>query len=83
MVESYPPGGANLSSCQGTLVPPGEYNWTCADFGQPESTTQMANWSVQPILQSSHQKVPILFNGRLCPPKLPLPMRGSGVWTPI
>jgi len=42
-------------------VPPGKYNWTCASFGPLESTTQTANGSVQPFLQSSRQKVPILY----------------------
>ena len=37
--------------------PPGEYDWTCASFGPPESTTQMANRSVQPFLHSSQQSV--------------------------
>jgi len=30
-----------------------EYNWTCASFGPPESSTQMASWLVQPFLQGS------------------------------
>ena len=64
MVQSYSPGGANVPSREGTLAVPGEYNWTCAFFGPPESTTQTANRSVQPFLHSSQQKVPILYNGR-------------------
>jgi len=31
------------------IAPPGEYDWTCASFGPPESTTQTANWSAQPF----------------------------------
>jgi len=64
MVQSYLPGGANVPSHVGTLMTPGEYDWTCASFGPPESTTQTANQSVQPLLHSSQQKVPILNNGR-------------------
>ena len=42
---------------EGTLAPPAEYNWTCASFGPPGSTTQMANRPVQPFLHSSQQTV--------------------------
>jgi len=59
MVQSYSPGGANVLSRVGTLAPPGKYNWSCAFFGPPESTIQTTNRSVQPILHSSRQKVPI------------------------
>jgi len=62
----------------GTLAPPGEYDWSHASFGPLESTTQMANWSVQPFMASSWQKVPIVYNVRPCPPELPIPM---GIWT--
>jgi len=48
-VQSYSPGGA--PSYEATLAPPGEYDWTCASFSPPKSTTQTANWSVQPCLQ--------------------------------
>ena len=46
-------------SHEGTLAQPGEYDWTCAStsFGQPESTTQTANRSVQPFLHSSQPSV--------------------------
>jgi len=64
-------------SHEGTLAQSGEYDWACASFGPPESTTQTANRSVQPFLHSLWQKVPILCNGRPFPPKLPLPM---GIW---
>jgi len=40
MVQSYSPGGGNVYSHEGTLAPPGEYNWTCASFGLPDFTTQ-------------------------------------------
>jgi len=43
-------------------------------LGAPEATTQTANRSFQAFLHSSRQKVPILYNGRPFPPKLPLPM---------
>jgi len=59
---------------ESTLAPPGEYDWTCASFGPPQSTTETANGSVQ---HSLRQKVPILYNGRAYPPELPLPM-GDG-----
>jgi len=64
-----------VSSC--TWAPPSEYNWTCAFFGLLESTTQTASRSVQPFLHSWRQIVPILYNGRLYLPKLPL-LIGSG-----
>jgi len=57
----------------------GEYNWTCSSFGPPESITQTANRSVQPLLHSSPQKVPIINNGRPFPSKLPLIV--GGIWT--
>jgi len=65
---------------EGTLAPPGKYDWTCASFGPPESTTQTANRSVQPFLHSSRHKVPILYNGRPFPQKI-APSRG-GIWPP-
>jgi len=74
MVQSYSPGGANVASHVGILVPPGEYDWTCASFGPPESTPQTANRSVQPFLHSARQKVPIFNNGRPFPRKLPILM---------
>jgi len=56
----------------GTLTPPGEYDWTCASFGSPESTTQTANQSAQTFLHRSQHKVPILYSGRPFPSKMPL-----------
>jgi len=38
-------------------APPGEYNWTCASFSPPESTTETASWSVQSFLPCSLQSV--------------------------
>jgi len=32
MVQSYLPGGTNVPSHVGTLVPPGENDWTCASL---------------------------------------------------
>jgi len=55
-----------------SLAPPGEYDWTCASFGPLESTTQIANRSIQPFLHSSRQKVSILYNQRSFSQKLPL-----------
>jgi len=57
IVQSYPPGGVNVSFHNCTLAPPGEYNWTCASFGLPQSTTQTANRSVQPFLHRSRKIV--------------------------
>jgi len=57
MVQSYSPGGGNVLFHEGTLAPPGEYDWTCASFGPLESTTQTANRSVQPFLHNSPQKL--------------------------
>ena len=74
MVQWYSTGDGNVSLHKGTLAPPGEHDWTCASFGPLESTTDMANGSVQSFLHSLRQKVPILYNGRPYPPELPLPM---------
>ena len=49
------------------LVPAGEYDWTRETFGKPQSTTQTANQSVQLLLHSSWQKIPILNNGKPFP----------------
>ena len=57
-----------------TLAPLGKYDWTCASFSPLESTTKMANGSVQPFLHSLWQKVPMLYNGHPYPPELPLLM---------
>jgi len=40
MVQCYSTGDSNVSFHQGTLVPPGEYDWTCASFSPIESTTE-------------------------------------------
>jgi len=42
--------------------------------------TQTTNWSVQPFLHSSWQKVPILYNGRPFPQNCPSHWE---TWTPI
>ena len=79
-VQSYSPGCTNVPSTDGTLAPPGEYDWTYDFFGPPESTTQRANWLVQPFFHSSRRKVSILYNG----PPLPLKISSChwGIWTP-
>jgi len=74
MVHCYSTGDGKVSFHKGTLAPPGEYDWTCASFGALKSTTDTANGSVQSFLHSLWQKVPILYNGRPCPPELPLLM---------
>jgi len=38
--QSHLPSGANVPSHAGTLAPPSKYDWTCASFGPPESTTK-------------------------------------------
>jgi len=43
MVRCYSTGDGNVSFRQGTLAPPGEYDWTCASFGPLESKTDTAN----------------------------------------
>ena len=58
---------AHGRALSGTLAPPGKYDWICASFGPPESTTKTANWSVQLFLHSSRQNVPTLYNGALSP----------------
>ena len=60
MVQCYSTGNG-VSSHEGTLAPPGEYDWTCASFGPLKSTTETANGSVLPFLHSSRQKVPVLY----------------------
>jgi len=80
MVQSYSPGCANVPSHEDTFALPGEYDWTCASFSPPKSTTQTANRLVQPFLQSSQQTVAILYNGLpFFTLELPLPW---WIWTP-
>jgi len=74
MLHCYSTGDGSISSHEGTLAPPCEYDWTCASFGPLESTIETANGSVQPFLHSLRQRAPVLYNGRPYPPKLPLPM---------
>jgi len=64
MVQSYSPGGGNVFSHEGTLTPPGEYDWTCASFGRLESTTRTANRSVQPFC-TAHGRKYLYFT--MCP----------------
>jgi len=73
MVQCYLTGDSNVSSHEGTLAPPGEYDWTCASFGPLDFTTETANVSVQPFLHSLRHKVPILHNGHPYPPELRFP----------
>jgi len=47
-------------------------------LGESEYSTQTASRSVQPLLHSSRQSVPVLYSGPPFPSKLPLPM---GMWT--
>jgi len=50
MVQCYSTGDGNVSPHEGTLTPPGEYDWTCASFGALECTIETPNRSVQPCL---------------------------------
>ena len=52
------------------LAPPGKYDWTCASFGTPESTTK---WQIDRFSR--------FCSGRPFPPKLPL--RAYGDLNPI
>jgi len=47
MVQSYLPGGTNVPSHVVTLVPPGDYNWTCASFlpTQVNKTGKSIGWA--------------------------------------
>jgi len=63
-----------------TLAPPCEYDWTCAFFPPPESTTQTVNRSVQLFSHNSRQRVPILYNGTPFPPQNC--SFSWGIWTP-
>ena len=52
-VQSYSPGGGNVSSHKGTLAPPGEYDWTF-DFGTNRKLVcdflLVINTNLRPIL---------------------------------
>jgi len=75
MVQCYSTSDGNVSSHEGTLAPPGEYDWTCASFDLLESTTETPDRSVQPCLHRWLRSVPILYNGLPAShSKLPLPM---------
>jgi len=78
-VQSYLPGGTNLHSHEGMLVPPGKYDWICASFRPPESTSQMANRSVQPFF-TAHGQVSSGMPGHvLSPNNWPFTW---GIWAP-
>jgi len=73
-VQLYSPGGANVPFHEDTLVPPDKYNWICASLGPSESTTQMANRTVQPFLHSSCRKSLYFTMNAPFPQKITLPM---------
>jgi len=75
-----PPKLANLNNWLPWQRPSAPLNphLTHDSLGPFESTAQTANWSVQPFLHSSQQKVPILYNGGPFPPKLSLLVGGMG-----
>jgi len=75
--KASPPQTDNVPSHKGTLAPHGEYVWTCASFGPPESVTQTASRSVQLFLHSSRHRVAILYNGSPLPLKIASSYRGS------
>ena len=50
-----------------------------SSLGLPDSASKTASWSVQPFSHSSHQTVPILYNGPpLRPENRPFTWKGSG-----
>jgi len=51
-----------------------------ASLDPPNSTSHMTSRSVQPFLHRWLQKVPLIYNDRPFPPKLPLPTGESGPW---
>jgi len=57
-------------------ISPGEYDWTCASLGPPKPKRQL-NWSVQRLLHSPRQKVPISTMGFPFIQNCPFPW-GSG-----
>jgi len=62
-------GCDNVPSLEGTLAQPGEYDWTYAFFGPPESTTQTANRSVQPFC-TTHGRKSLYFTMDVPSPKI-------------
>ena len=49
-------------------------------LAHPSPQRKTASWSVQPVLHSSRQSIPILYNGLpLSPLKVPLPIARSGL----
>jgi len=79
MVQSYSQGGGNVSSHDGTLALPCECDWTCAFFGPLESTTQMANRSVQPFSTAHGRKCLYFTMGAPIHQNCPFPWE---IWTP-
>jgi len=79
MVQSYSPGGSNVSCHEGTLAPPGEYDWAYASFG---------HWSPQPKRQIDRFRRFCTVHGIKCiyftmgapiHQNCPFP---HGIWTP-
>ena len=69
----------HVPSGEGTLAPPGEYDWTCASFGLPMSTSKTASRSVKPFLHSSLQNSLYFTMGAPFPKNCPVPMGGPGL----
>jgi len=63
----------------GTLAAPGDYDWTCASFGPPESTTQTANDRFSRFW-TAHGRKSLYFTMGDPFPQI-APSRG-GIWTP-
>jgi len=68
-----------MFSHEGTLAPPGEYDWNCASFGLLESTTKTANGLVQPFCTAYGRKCLYFTMGAPIHQNCPFPW---GIWTP-
>jgi len=70
----------NVPTWEGTLAPPGEYDWTCASFSPRESTTQTANRWFSRFCTANGRKSLCFTMGDPFPKIAP---SHGGIWTPI
>jgi len=76
MVQSYLPGGVNVPTWEGTLAPPGEYDWTCA-HPSPQPKQQIDGFS---RFCTAHDRKSLYFTvSAPFPQNCPFP---RGLWTP-
>jgi len=70
MVQCYSTGDGNMSSHEGTLAPPDEYDWICASFSPLESTRPQSKRHLDQFsrLHRWLRSVPVLYNGFACFP---------------